>query len=227
MRFPATVVPFLVALLAGPGCAGGPDPLPVDAPTTVPESLKTPAAGTLGPPETAADAQAPSAPAPDRASRWTPDRSAPIRVRADSINVDQRRGVTVYQGKVRFEQGGLRIDADRVEARLKGERLETVHAQGRPLRFRQAASGEAQEVRGSAVRLEYHAVTGQLSLFGDVRIEHGRNLFRSAVMRYDLDTETLAADGNDDGQVSATIEPAALGADDAAGRLKQRGKERP
>jgi lipopolysaccharide export system protein LptA len=60
-----------------------------------------------------------------------------------------------------------------------------------------------------------------------VRVEHGRNLFRSAVMHYDLATETLAAEGNGDDRVSVTIEPETFDVEDAAGRLKQRGKERP
>lgn len=234
-RAPSPPTLILAALLGASACAGSPDPLPIAPPTEVPAALQTSPPDLIGPPSvlppveppdtksTQADGQQAQA----GNSRFNVDRNAPIHVRADSISLDQKRGVTVYRGKVSFEQGGFRINADRVEATLKGERLESIHASGRPLRFRHAAVGETQEVRGSAARLEYQAASGQLNLFGDVRVEQGRNVFRSAVMRYDLSAETLAADGSDSGQVSVVIEPAALGAEDAAGRLKRRGQEQP
>lgn len=206
---------LLCSLLSA--CANDPPSAaaPPEAPTAVPPALlETPSPAVAEP--QAAPAAAPADPAA-RTKRLQEDRLQPINARADRISFDQKKSVTVYQGSVVFTQGGLRIEADRVEARLRNERLEAIFAHGKPLRFRQAGVPPDPDLHGSAARLEYNAEKARMSLFGEVRLTQGPNHFRSAVMHYDLEQQTLSADGGEDGQVSMEIAAETLkpDADDA------------
>jgi lipopolysaccharide export system protein LptA len=138
------------------------------------------------------------------------DADQPVNVRARRVDANEKTGVTTYQGNVVLTQGSLRLDADRMEVTTRDGRLRRVRAWGGPVRFRNRTdSGE--EIRGEAGRVEYFASERRIDLHQRVKLTRNNDSVEGAVVRYDLERATFSAEGGDDGQVSAVIQPAKKG----------------
>ena len=96
------------------------------------------------------------------------DRRQPIVIEADRPGtLDLQRQVVVFNGRVRIEQGTLRIEADRVEVReLPGGGRAAV-ATGNPARYRQQRDVPGEWVEGAADRIEYDGQSGTLRFVGN------------------------------------------------------------
>jgi lipopolysaccharide export system protein LptA len=117
----------------------------------------------------------------------------PVNLRADRIEIDQRKNLSRYQGHVVLTQGTLRLTADRAETRSRGQTLERVTAEGRPATFRHRPEGQPEPVEGEALRAEYEAPEQRLHLYGSetqpVRFRH-----RQAGQPQPLEGEALRID---------------------------------
>ncbi len=120
-------------------------------------------------------------------------RGLPIRISADSIEIDQKSGMTYYRGNVTFVQGGLRITASKAEASMRNNAIQTISAQGNPITFFQKMPAPDQDIRGSALRLKYYSSKQRLDLYDEVRFSQGNDTLRSARLHYDIVTGTLIA----------------------------------
>ncbi len=129
------------------------------------------------------------------APAWAAGQDQPTQVRADTIEANQQTGVVTYRGHVSFSQGGISLQADRVEVRQRGEALDSVVAYGAPVRFRQQADGPRAEIRGQAARVDYRAADREVVLRGQARVEQHGDVFEAATVNYRLDGRDLRAEG--------------------------------
>lgn len=135
------------------------------------------------------------------------DRGQPIRISANTVTVDQKAGVTRYQGDVVMQQGSMRIAADRVVIRYSKSEMESLSAFGNPLTFRQRPDNQEQEIKGSAARLQYSAADQVLHLYDSVTLHQGDDVLHSAVLHYDLGNNRLQAEGDPQRRVYSVIQP--------------------
>ncbi len=139
------------------------------------------------------------------------DHEQPIHIKADRIEINQRKSTTVYIGRVSFTQGGLRISAARAEASYKGDKIDTVIASGKPVSLYQKSDIPGQDLHASALRLEYHALNNKADMSGEVRLQQGANVVQCNTLHYDLAESTLTAEGDGaDQRVTVTIESSAI-----------------
>ena len=54
------------------------------------------------------------------------DRDQPIHIKDDRITVNEKQGVSFYQGNVQFTQGSLRVNGDEVTVFLQGDVLSKI-----------------------------------------------------------------------------------------------------
>lgn len=132
---------------------------------------------------------------------------APVHLRADRIEIDQKRGVSRYQGHVVLTQDTLRVTADRAEARGRQQTVEQVTAEGRPTTFRYRAAGRPELIEGEARRAEYDVATRQLTLTGAVEVRQGQDLLRAGIVHYDMQAETVEAHADADRRIYAALAP--------------------
>ncbi|HJW81452.1 MAG TPA: lipopolysaccharide transport periplasmic protein LptA [Acidiferrobacterales bacterium] len=137
------------------------------------------------------------------------DRQQPVQLRADRIDVDQKRGLSLYRGHVVFSQGTLRLTAARAEVQSRANAVETVTAEGKPVTFRHRPEGLAEFIEGEASRAVYHAPTRRVDLYGNVQVQRGRDLFRSAVLHYDIQNQSMVAEHANGRRVYAALVPRA------------------
>lgn len=135
------------------------------------------------------------------------DAEQPINIRARSVDVNEKTGVSVYRGDVVMTQGSLRLEADRVEITQRQGRTDLIRAWGKPARIR-SRTDAGEEIRARAARAEYRAGERRIDMYGDVELRRGADILAGAVVHYLLDQETFTAEGGEGGQVSAVIQPA-------------------
>lgn len=135
------------------------------------------------------------------------ERQLPVHLRADRIDIDQKKGLSLYRGHVVFSQGTLRLTAARADVQNRANVIETVAAEGKPVTFRHRPEGRSEFIEGEANRVVYHALAQRADLFGDVQINRGRDLFRSAVLHYDITNQSMIGESSNGQRVYVALEP--------------------
>ena len=137
---------------------------------------------------------------------------APITIEADSAEIDDRRGVSIYTGNVIIIQEGLKIKADVVTAHTKDGELLRVEAEGKPVKFEQQRENE-DTIRGQGLTMDYDAKTERLLLLKQAQLWQDHNHFRGERIQYDVNAKRALANSGDipTGQkkprVQITIQP--------------------
>lgn len=139
------------------------------------------------------------------------NRSLPFQVDAAAVEVDQKTGNSVYRGKVVLSQGGMRLEAERVEVRMNRRRLDVVTATGKPVRLRALLENREDELLANAERIVFRVEAREIELTGNAWVRQGADEFRAHHMTYAIDEKRLVArgaDGNaDDSRVHAVFHP--------------------
>lgn len=141
------------------------------------------------------------------------DHNLPIDVLADSATIDERKGISEYQGKVSIKQGTLLIQADHVQIITEnGEAIQIIasSAKGSDLlaHYEQQPDNEEQLVIGDAQQITYQIVEKHLLFKGNASLKQTDKTSLSAeLLSYDIAKGIVNLDGQDDKQVIMTITP--------------------
>ena len=137
------------------------------------------------------------------------DRQQPVNLRADRIEINQKNKTSLYRGHVVLTQGTLRLTAARADTRQRGSQVETVTAQGAPVTFRHRPTGAVEYLEGKAGRAHYQVPQRRIDLYENVTMQRGRDMFRGAVVHYDIESRGLIAEGNAEQRVYVALVPRA------------------
>lgn len=142
----------------------------------------------------------------------TNDASAPpVELVADSAEVDDAQGISVYRGEVVLTRGRLRIEGDVMHVYADDDgRLERVTVDGAPATYRETLADAATR-HAEAPRMEYFAIGPErLILRQGGRLWQGDNTVTGRVItHYPQAGRTVAESGDDDAErVNVTVTPA-------------------
>lgn len=122
------------------------------------------------------------------------DKTLPVEVTSDQLNVDQSDGTAIFTGNVVIGQGEMRITARRVDVFY-----ETVNGETTGRIQRMLATGDVVMVNGAEAaegeRAEYTIDTGNVVMTGDVLLTQGQNALSGDRLVIDLDTGTGVMEG--------------------------------
>lgn len=111
------------------------------------------------------------------------DQNQPIELSADSADLDEGKGLSIYRGDVDVRQGSMRLQADVLTVYHTERRPTRMVAEGQPARFEQLTSDGL--VKGQSRRLEYEMQNENLQLIGDAIVFQGQDVMRSDRITYD------------------------------------------
>lgn len=135
----------------------------------------------------------------------------PVEIVADSAEVDDAEGVSVYRGDVVLTRGTLRIKGDVMHVYANdGGQLERATVDGEPATYRQTLDDSANR-RAEAPRMEYFAAGPErLVLRRGGRLWQGDNIVTGRVItHYPQEDRTVAERGGDDDErVNVSVTPA-------------------
>lgn len=123
------------------------------------------------------------------------DRSQPIRVKADSAERDDKRGITTYKGDVVIDQGSLNITAQ--EVIIYGSTAVTrIIAKGEPARLRQQPSPDKGVITARGNNIEYSLETEIVELESNAYVEQDGTKVRGGQITYDMTRQIVRANGD-------------------------------
>lgn len=137
------------------------------------------------------------------------DKDQPIMVEADSMEVDNKNGITIYQGNVELTQGSIHMVADKVTITQKNKKTEKIISEGNPVKFRQRPDGKQEDIKGRAKKVEYEAKSELLYLIGEAVLIQGESSVKSDRITYDRINAVAKAGrpAKGSGRVKTIIEP--------------------
>ena len=142
------------------------------------------------------------------------DRSKPINIEADSVNVDDIKKTALYEGHVLLTQGTLEIRADRIALNQSPQGIITGTATGKPAHFRQKMDASTEYAEGWADTIDYDGQTEKIKLTGQAKLKRGIEELRGNQIIYESSTSLFQAKGGavgSPGRVRAVIRPRAAG----------------
>ena len=122
------------------------------------------------------------------------DRTQPVEITSDRLDLDQAAGTAVFIGNVKVGQGALRLAADRVQvfyvegAGDAAGQVQRMVANGNVTLSNGTEAAEADEA-------VYEVVAGTVDMAGDVLLTQGRNALSSQKLRIDLNAGTARVEG--------------------------------
>lgn len=160
-------------------------------------------------------------PGPTPCLALSSDREQPIHIEADRFEADDVKHVSIYRGNVRYSQGTMRLEAETVMIYYDAERnFQRLLADGRPARFRQRLDGQAEDMRGEALRIEYTATPERLVLKQQAHVWNQGDEFAGELITYDIEGDRVVARRGEaeEGRVQVVIQPRQTPAAGADGR---------
>lgn len=131
------------------------------------------------------------------------DRTSPIEITADALEVRQAESIAVFEGDVIAGQGTLRLTAQRVEVFYDAEdsnsetgAIKRLNATGGVFISNGAETAQGQEA-------EYDVETGKIAMSGDVVLTQGENVISGETLTIDLNV----GQGRVEGRVKSIFTP--------------------
>ncbi|WP_421682416.1 lipopolysaccharide transport periplasmic protein LptA [Stutzerimonas urumqiensis] len=131
------------------------------------------------------------------------DRNQPIRVQADTAELDDRQGVAVYRGDVVITQGTLKITGDTVTITQddNGE-VEIFTAVGKPAYYEQKPSVDEPIVKAYGLTIQYFADNERIVLLDQAKVVQEGNTFEGEKIVYDTQRQIVNAGRASDADIT-------------------------
>lgn len=122
------------------------------------------------------------------------DRQQPIRVQADSAELDNRKGVAVYRGDVIITQGTMKITGDKVTlSQDSNGNIDVFTSVGNPAYYEQQPAQGKELVKAYGLTIQYFARNARIVLIDQARIEQNGNTFEGEKIVYDTQRQIVNA----------------------------------
>lgn len=133
----------------------------------------------------------------------------PITVEADRLELNQKTGISIYQGDVVLEREGMQLKAERLELHSDGKELQQAIADGEPAQLERTDPQTGQHIRARALHMEYHLGSGALELDGEAYLWRDGDEFNGQHLTYDARAGTVRASGDKqgNGRVRIILQP--------------------
>ncbi|CAD5106789.1 lipopolysaccharide transport periplasmic protein LptA [Zestomonas carbonaria] len=122
------------------------------------------------------------------------DRDQPIRVQADSAELDDRQGVAVYRGDVVITQGSMKITGDTVTITQNAQGdIEVFTSVGKPAYYEQKPAVDKEIVQAYGLTIQYFAAKDRIVLIDQAKVVQEGNTFEGEKIVYDTQRQIVNA----------------------------------
>lgn len=136
------------------------------------------------------------------------DRNQPIQLEADRARLDQKTGVSVYEGNVIISQGSMRLGANTVTIHTADGKFQRMEATGNPATFKLKPAPDKEEIHGQGRYIDYDAVNSKLILSDKAKVTQSQTVFEGDRIEYDLDKDLVNAKSTTKrGRIKITLPP--------------------
>ena len=128
-------------------------------------------------------------------SAWalSADKDQPIEIEADSADLDDEKGITIYRGNVVTTQGSVRMTGDIMTVHFTDDELDTLIIEGRPATYRQLPDGSEVYDEAEALRMEYYELKSLVILIDKASFKQEGLSFSGNRIEYDTEHSKVKA----------------------------------
>ncbi|TQV80175.1 lipopolysaccharide transport periplasmic protein LptA [Exilibacterium tricleocarpae] len=124
------------------------------------------------------------------------DRQQKITIQSDRAQLDERNGVTIYEGAVQMDQGTLRITADKLTVHSVNRKVSRIIAVGQPAHFQQQPALDQQLVTAEGNTIEYRVDQEELQLLENASLEQDGSTMSGDRIDYNIKDAIVVAIGD-------------------------------
>ena len=124
------------------------------------------------------------------------DRTQPIQLEADEVELNEQAGTSTYRGNVRLTQGKLSLQAESIVVYLVNSQITRLLAQGNPVELEDELE-DASRVEARANSMDYDIASEEILMTGNGTLNQNGNILNNDRIRYNLLTGVLNAGGTD------------------------------
>ncbi|MBF0265002.1 MAG: lipopolysaccharide transport periplasmic protein LptA [Gammaproteobacteria bacterium] len=138
------------------------------------------------------------------------DKNQPISLNADSADINDLKGISIFTGNVILTQGSLTLKANKLTAIYDKSRkihkiiAETDKNSNTPASIKQLPEGKNEYIQAQANTINYLIKNGKIRLLGKASFWQENSVFRGEIIDYDIDKAMLKAIGNPIGKQGTT-----------------------
>ena len=144
-------------------------------------------------------------------SNWvyarTDDATKPINIKADSAEINDLTGVSVYRGNVKITQGTMQLTGEKVVLETANKKVKKITAEGNLSTFKQTTD-DGKLINAEAKKMVYKINANEIVLTKNAKLTESGNTFASDRIVFYTDKEIVSAgssSGND--RVNITVFP--------------------
>ena len=143
------------------------------------------------------------------------DREQPIHISANTAEVDDSKGISIYRGKVNMTQGSIKLKAEQVVIHSDSQGISKLVATGSPAHFQQLPEPNKEITHAFGKTIEYYVAEERIELKKEAKLEQEQNIFTGERIDYDMKQRIVNAFGSgsqtstpsDDTLVNLVIQP--------------------
>jgi len=124
------------------------------------------------------------------------DKDQPIEIEADSADLDDAKGVTIYRGNVVLIQGSVRMTGDTMTVYFTDDELDTMIMEGKPATYRQLPDDSEIYDEAEALRMEYYELKNLVILIDKASFKQEGLSFSGNRIEYDTLHSRIKARGS-------------------------------
>lgn len=121
------------------------------------------------------------------------DRNQPVQLKANSAELDDRKGVSVYIGQVHIKQGSMEIFSDKATIYSDDQGIKQIIATGNPVRFKQKPAVDKPWTHGRSLIMEYHADIDRVILKEEAELTQAEDRFKGDRIQLDIESDVVTA----------------------------------
>ena len=123
------------------------------------------------------------------------DREKPIEIEADSADLDNGKGISVYHGDVVMTQGSTRITGDKVTIYSTEKEVQRVVATGNNTRayYEELQDKEQGLLQAWGYTIDYQLAKDQIELTRDGELKNQGDIFKGEKINYNISLQTVNA----------------------------------
>ena len=123
------------------------------------------------------------------------DASLPIKLQADTGEIDTKQGISRYSGNIKISQGKVTIEGDTLQIKSVNNKMSAAEIIGNPAKFIDL-SDETHPVSAIAPTIIYTVETKTLKLINGAELKQGQNTMKGKTIDYQMDTGKVSATGS-------------------------------
>ena len=124
------------------------------------------------------------------------DKDQPIEIQADTADLDDEKGITIYRGNVVTTQGSVRMTGDIMTVYFKDDELDTLIMEGKPATYRQLPDDSEVYDEAEALRMEYYELKNLVVLIDRASFKQEGLSFSGNRIEYDTENSKVKAKGS-------------------------------